>query len=1331
MAEQRAPVPRVATVGLPTPLVLGPKAKDDWKRWELDWKDYATINSLDARPDDMQVALFRTALGAEGKALLRNQPVPTDPDTNAPMDATKLKTLIAMMKNAVIGEVNETYETYIFRTRLQNSGETVDEFVTALRELIKTCGLCNHDSMKEKFLKDQVIFGIKDNGLREKLLQERGLTLSKCVDMCRIAESASFQSKAMSGSYEVNQIRKKPGRKPRQAREPPQSQENRNLQRKECRFCGRAHDMIRSKCPAYGRKCAKCNGDNHFAVKCTKKGINLIGSQEPGDTGSGSETEADVGSLTHGVAAVTSPLHTAKMRIQGRNLKFLLDSGASLSLLSAHDVDITRLPPLKNVKTLKMWNGSTQRSLGSTAVRVYNPKTKTSHEVEFDIVSEKLTPILGCIAAQDMGLVTMETQNYERVAHVTKGLKTKEAYLKEYSDVFSKSVGQLDGTVTLQVNDSAKPAVLPARRVPIAMQSAVKDELQRLVKLKIITPVSEPTDWVSQMVTVRKKDKSLRVCIDPTPLNAALKRERYQLPTFDDILPDLANAKVFSKLDLRSGYWHCVLDESSSKLTTFQSPLGSRYRWVRLPFGLSVSSEIFQRKLQEAMEGLEGVHIIADDVIVGGVGSDLCGATCNHDDRLVTFLERCRQKGIVLNASKFELRKSQIKLAGFVVGVDGTRPDPDRVKAITDMPAPTDVQSARRFLGVINFLAKFIPHMTTIVKPIQALLGKDIVWSWGPEHDRAVAKVKALISAAPVLSHFDASKPLIVQCDASRDGLGAVLLQNDHPLTYASRSLTQAECNYAQIEKELLSVMFALEKFHIYTYGRQVTVQNDHKPLVSIQNKPISKAPMRLQRMLMRLQKYDYKIMYTPGKDLHLADALSRAYLPTYEPGVTFDSIHSVVVHDLTEHETAELKRSTDSDVQLRELRDVIQRGWPDEKKDCPPTLVPYWDFRGDLVLCDGLIIKNQAILIPTELRPKYTKSIHQGHQGYDSCIRRVKDAIFWPGWKSEVRSTIEKCEICAKTGPLQQQKESLQQPETPDKAWTFVSADIMTLDGKDFLVTADSLSAFIEVDRLRTLTSREVILKLRMHFARYGVPRVLVTDNARQFTAKEFSDFATGWRFEHRTSSPHYPRSNGQAEAAVKTIKGIMKKAILDNTDVYKAILDYRNTPRVSTGLAPAEVMFQRRTRTATIPAVCPPTAKETEAKKAKQHHKRRIKQHYDKSAHDLTPMRIGSTVWFIEWQGQRKYWSKGRITDVSGTRSYIIRRQSDGATFRRNRIHIKPDRTSIGSEYDDDDSEMEEDRIDGTRRNTPPARSQSGYGFVPPQRTMSGRPVKPVVKY
>ena len=351
--------------------------------------------------------------------------------------------------------------------------------------------------------------------------------------------------------------------------------------------------------------------------------------------------------------------------------------------------------------------------------------------------------------------------------------------------------------------------------------------------------------------------------------------------------------------------------------------------------------------------------------------------------------------------------------------------------------------------------------------------------------------------------------------------------------------------------------------------------------------------------MLLRLQNYTYAFVHVPGKDLHLADTLSRACTedpPIEEADPLEHILNSVVVTDLTDAELTELQSATARDLQYSQLTDVVMAGWPENKKNCPSILTPFWDYRDEITVCQQVLLKGQSLMIPAPLRHKYTIKAHNAHLRTESSIRRAKQSIFWPSKSADIRAAVQKCEICARAAP-NQQKQPLQQPEIPTTAWHTVSADIFTLDRKDYLVTVDSLSGFFEVDGLRTLTTAETILKLRMIFARFGCPRRLVTDNARHFTSKEFATFATNWRFEHKTSSPHYARSNGMAESAVKSAKNILKKAKESNTDVYQALLDHRNTPRMATGLSPAQVLYQHPIRTATLPHHSPPTAQEQQA--------------------------------------------------------------------------------------------------------------------------------------
>ena len=366
------------------------------------------------------------------------------------------------------------------------------------------------------------------------------------------------------------------------------------------------------------------------------------------------------------------------------------------------------------------------------------------------------------------------------------------------------------------------------------------------------------------------------MCLDPKSLNEALKRERYQLPVIDDLLPELSKAKIFFTVGFRSGYWHCILNQESSLLTTFSTPHG-RYRWPRVPFGFSVSSEIFQKRVNQVLDRLDGVLDITDDILIYGVGATEQETNEDHDRKLLSLLNRCKEYGVALNPDKVKLRREEVKYMGHVFSHKGLKIDPDKVTAVIEMPRPTDVEAVQRLNGFVNYLTKFLPKIADHMEPIRKLTRKDTAWEWSQQQENAFQEIKRLVTVAPVLSNYDPEGELEVQCDASNKGLGAALLQKGKPVTYASRALTETEQRYATIEKEMLTIVFALEKFNNYTYGRPVTVQSDHKQLESILKKSITCASSRLQRMMMRLQKYDFKVNYKQRKHMYLADTLSRA----------------------------------------------------------------------------------------------------------------------------------------------------------------------------------------------------------------------------------------------------------------------------------------------------------------------------------------------------------------------------------------------------------------------------------------------------------------------
>ena len=434
------------------------------------------------------------------------------------------------------------------------------------------------------------------------------------------------------------------------------------------------------------------------------------------------------------------------------------------------------------------------------------------------------------------------------------------------------------------------------------------------------------------------------------------------------------------------------------------------------------------------------------------------------------------------------------------------------------------------------------------------------------------------------------------QCDASEAGLGATLLQNGQPVAFASRALSAAEKHYAQIEKECLAIVFACERFEHYIYGRsQVTVHTDHKPLETIYGKPLLNAPKRLQRMLLRLQKYSLCLQYTKGTAMYIADTLSRAFVPTTwkdnDDTIEVFSIQqqkldqdlSVInfaeTVNVTEQRFKQIQVHSYQDEALQTLKSVILTGWPDSKAEVPVIIREYWTIRDELAVQDGVVFKGARLIVPKTLRKEMLTRIHASHMGVESCLRKSRDTLFWPNMNSEIRDHVEKCSVCNEYS-ANQQKETLMTHDVPDRPWSKVAIDIFTFRQSDYLVTVDYYSDFWELDLLPDTTSAAIINCLKGHFSRHSIPDTLISDNGPQLCSVEFSKFSQQWEFDHVTSSPYHSQSNGKAESAVKIAKGLVKKAIKSNMDIWKAILDWRNTPTEGMDSSPTQRLMSRRTR-------------------------------------------------------------------------------------------------------------------------------------------------------
>ena len=556
-----------------------------------------------------------------------------------------------------------------------------------------------------------------------------------------------------------------------------------------------------------------------------------------------------------------------------------------------------------------------------------------------------------------------------------------------------RGLGNLGDPYVIKLTQDAVPhAIYTPRTVASPMRPRVQEELDRMESIGVISRVEEPTQWCAAMVAIPKKNGKLRICVDLKHLNEAVLREVHPLPKVDETLAQLSDATFFSTLDANSGFWQIPLSEESRPLTTFITPFG-RYWFNKLPFGISSAPELFQNCMNTILKGLEGVLCQMDDVIVFG------RTTEEHDKRLKLALKQIEEAGATLNRDKCSFGQSKIKFLGHIIHKDGTSADPDKTRAISEMKTPSSVTELRRFLGTVNHLSKFSPNLATLTQPLRQLLGKNNQWEWGPNQDAAFTAVKQELTAPTVLTLYDPNANTKISADASSYGLGAVLLQRKgdsnswKPVVYSSRTLTEAECHYAQIEREALATTWAYEKFAEYILGMKITIETDHKPLVPLfSTKRLDQMPPRILRFRLRLNRFNFRIHHTPGKDLHLADTLSRA--PTSTPGVNSVAF-TQEIESFLEPVIAALPASPDRLQQYREaqssdaicstLQKYCTSGWPD-KRHLPSNIKPYWKYRGELTIVDNMLLCNHRIVVPESLQAQTLTKIHQGHQGIQRC---------------------------------------------------------------------------------------------------------------------------------------------------------------------------------------------------------------------------------------------------------------------------------------------------------------------------------------------------------
>ena len=589
---------------------------------------------------------------------------------------------------------------------------------------------------------------------------------------------------------------------------------------------------------------------------------------------------------------------------------------------------------------------------------------------------------------------------------------TKQDILDIYSDVFT-GIGKFPGMpYKFQLKQNAKPTRHAPRKVPIHLQDTFHKEIRNLEQLGILEETKDVTEWVNSFVIMEKKvstdsnkiptnssnqghsmDKKLRICLDPRDLNEALEREPYYTWSIEEIMAKFHGMTRFAIADFNKGYWMVELDPESRKYTMMALDIG-RFQWTRLPMGSIVAQDIFQRKLDGIFLDIPGVTGIADDMVIYG-RSDL-----EHDKHLINFVEVCRKNTRTLNPDKMQFRLPQVSFFGHQWSAKGLSPDPKKIAAVKRMNLPQDVEMMRSFLGLVNYLNRFSPHLAELSEPLREICRQDTEFVLNESVHVAFSRTKEEISKNMILPYFNPKSATTLQTDASKKGLGAVILQDSRPVMFASWALTGAEKNYQNLERKCLAMIWGMEKFHYFLYGKQFTLKTDQKPLISIYKKHIVEISPRIQRLIVRSFPHQPpNVHYRRGKEIPLADAPSRVSpTPAGEDGI---QLPIVVVNLITSNipvsstEIELIHEESSKDPTLTLLRHYIHMGWPIDHRMLPQELHTFWNYREDLSMENGLITKGARLIIPSTLRRKVLEQIHEGHLGIENACSRQGTQYF------------------------------------------------------------------------------------------------------------------------------------------------------------------------------------------------------------------------------------------------------------------------------------------------------------------------------------------------
>ena len=1196
-APQASSGPRLS-IPTPSPYLEHPgDPKADFREWArrfgtyLDMVDAGQTTKLTNPQRNNLLLLY---LGTEGSRLFGTHPMAKLAATTAPDAFLQAAAGMFAPRRSFIRAGFE------FNTRVQGPGETVEEFLAALRSILPDMDVAD----PSKHLTIQLVTGCRDGELRRDLLALHEPTFDRIIDIMKAREAATTDAGAITHPETkiVRPQQQRQAQKQGPSKRPPPTASTRT-NKGACLTCG-STEHRRAACPHLEKTCSYCQIKGHLQSVCRKKkagqpaktaGLVAVTGQDSSsndyclnhvtkDTG---QRKEDLPSLK--AIGASDPIPAPILVSNGKewiSLTLEADSGATPTTIThaLYTHHLKNLPLLRSPTTLRNYDGSIIKGvLGAIDTKVaYGGRL---HRGEILVTKDDFPAILGKNFMGPLKIIVSPAEGCIRSIAPTKPLAS-------FPTLTSDSMGKFLGYQhRIKLQPGAIPKSTGLRPIPLIRRDAVKEEIRQMDKLGIWEPATTSL-WAHPLVTVLKPGGGVRITTDLTALNTYIIPERHPLPLIKDIFLELSGATVFSKLDLRKGFFHIQLHPDSRDLTATITPLGLR-RYCRLPMGMTDSSSIFQRLISQTLSSIPGVLVYIDDIIVFGRTPE------EHDLALRRTLTALSNADFRIQPAKCHFRMAEIPAFGHIISATGITPDPANLKPLLEAPRPTNLKTVQAFLGLINYFQDYIEDLASIAEPLRALTRKDAPFEWTKDCELAYQTFKKMVVDGKKLKlHlFDPNLPTTVTTDASDIGVGATLTQTvngkPQPIAFYNRTLSKPERNYAANEKEALACILACEHWEKLLLGRRFTLQTDHQALQALLSNPTSKRQSsKFCRWRERLSHFDYTVKYLPGKDNQMADALSRLWARADSFGIRG------IRQDL-------LRTRTATDTTLQQVREKMKSGiWTKtDQKDV--ILRPYFVNKNNLCWEGDLLKFCNRIVPPQDIWPTILSSAHSGHPGIVRMKRILRETYWWPGMSTQAESHVQHCMACQRSAKSQPHHRipatTIPRAQEAAKQWAL---DITGpfWNGRYLAVAIDSFSGYPEILDTKDTTSGTIITWLKDLFAKQGLPDGILTDNGPQFVSEEFRTFLRDGDIHHYTSAVYNPRENGQVEAFNKYIKHGVQAFSSANKPWHQGILEllqaYRATPATAATTSPAELFLGRPMRREHQPNLSKPSRRTLEGR-------------------------------------------------------------------------------------------------------------------------------------